>query len=119
MADDPNIAALERQIARHAVNMKNAETHILDARLSGDQQREDEAVEAWCASNHTIGMLQSQRQQYEAQQAVAPRQNPRNLTDVQMEHAKACGVTADEYADGIEACARAGRFTAQNGMGRR
>jgi hypothetical protein len=51
--------------------------------------------------------------------AAAPRQNPRGLSDDQMEAARVCGVTPDEYADGYIACDHQGRFTWQNGMGRR
>jgi hypothetical protein len=117
--DDFLTHSWSQRVAAIQADQAQARANLAAAQANGDTAAAGEAIEHIAFADQRLYALANIQQRYEASQQLGPQPNPRGLTDEQMEAARVCGVTPDEYADGAIECGRQQRFSWQNGMRQR
>jgi hypothetical protein len=118
MADEFLSQTYDAAMRAYNAEMAEAQADFAKAQAAYDPVAAADATRKMSDIRIRAGEYHRMAAEHVAAQAAAPEPNPRNLTDEQMEHARVCGVSPEQYADNAIECERQGRYSWQNGMRR-
>src|SRR5215471_11643084 len=105
MVNDPLMAqAYENEINQFDADIMQANADYAKARANGDPIAMGQASRAMQIAEQGRFEYMQWAHQRVAEMQAAPQPHPRGLSDDQMEHARICGISPDEYADGDIMC---------------